>query len=272
MPSLYPKPAVAGVRQADDGSGLELPLDPDINPLVTVTYPPIDKPHTVSVSWEVYGSEDGAPPFDDYVYCTVIKKQPAHASTFETLIWEEYTYYKSAEQLVRVRYSISIENAPAESSEPLEFTARRDWGPGLGWGRPDIAFREAVAQWPDSNEHSIVYADIITDNFGDYATLYAFWPAKEAKHYVTWEKQGSSKKSPPLWKSAPQTAIDKKKPVTFLIPKTELLKLDKGIGILKLNAVKGSETPTQLWVSVNYFQSRQEEGCCSILNMLKLRS
>lgn len=236
MSSTYGPPHVSGVTEGV----LNLYLTPE--PIVTVTYDPIEAPHTVSVLWEVTG------PHNKWVYCCELNEQPAGAPALLNFTPRAlYSNEHSAGNSVRVRYSIAVAGAPAEFSPYQEFEVVRgeEKPPEPGGSPQGLALRETIEQWTELSGTFIQYVDILTDAIGEDATVYAHWPNMEFKpRWLTWDKPQDPGD---IWHGesvAPQDGLG-----IFKIPKKQLLRLDQQVGVLTVTDGEDSNQP--LYVAVN---------------------
>lgn len=244
MTSHYLPPIVEGVNAG------KLDIDVTPNPSVTVKHIPIDRPHTISVMWEIFGS-------DQWVYCCVLQKRSG--TEFSPIVvkpWDEYTAIRSGNSTIRVRYSVSTQGGALEYSESSIFEAVSAAGQPPGSSLSDVAVREAVAHY--GSGHWIYGVDLKTESVGEYATVFATWSTMGSKERcLTWGKEGDENY---LWRSeykkAEVDADNKLSPVIFEVPTRELLKLDRRYGALSLRAEEGSiVTPHSVLASVNYVEA-----------------
>jgi hypothetical protein len=251
MASKYPSPKVSGVV-----SGV-LNVDETPEPVVTVQYERIDKPHTVSVLWEVRG------PINRWLYCCELKQQPANAEpSLEFIPLQLYSNEKSSGNNVRVRYSISIDGEAPVDSDAQEFQVVREMVPAPGGGLNGLAIRETMAQWLDQNGIMILYVDLTTDSIGEDATIYAEWSNMATQpRRLTWDKPS---RPGVIWQSEPQTAQNGLG--VFKIPKKELLRLNNGVGVLRVTDEKYSTESLYVAINMTFKDEKKREDVSELIS------
>lgn len=224
MKSHYPAPSVTGVT---DGI-LDL-VETDL-PIIEVNYPTLDKAHSVSVMWEIYGKEQ------HWIYCCELQQQsPGEDSHFQRTPRHYYSNTLSRMGLIKVWYSVSIENGPSVDSEPLEFEAT-----SAGSGPPPIGSVGSIAVRETIKQHEGLYPTIVnvevrTSALGEGAHIFAKWENMTAQPArVTW----SNSTSEVLWELAPLTSDSRL--AEFLLPISEINKCDGSHGYLTLHNSLGS--------------------------------
>jgi hypothetical protein len=205
MTSNFKAPLVSGVT---DG---QLNLDVTKLPVVAIDYTAINEPHTISVLWEIMG------PVNVWVWCSELLKQPAGACSATVTPEQSYSNLKSVKNRVRVRYSISVNEAEPVLSEPLMFNAIGS-GSTDGYNYRDMGFRDTRAQRYDGVSGTIVLVEVATEELGDFAYVYAAWSdMKTHKKSLNFIDEHDNQ----VWQSAYGTSDSEM--TIFKVPKSTLL-------------------------------------------------